>query len=45
MTKYKATIVFICEGHPRHWLLETVADSLYEEGEELIDCEIETIEE
>ena len=44
MTKYKATIVFTCNGHPRHWLPEIVEQSLYEEDERLIDCEIESLE-
>jgi len=44
MTKYKATIVFTCDGHPRKWLPEIVEQSLYKEDERLIEWEIEFIE-
>ena len=40
-TTFKVTLLLTCEGHPRKWLPEQVAGSLYGESEDLLDYEIE----
>ena len=45
MTKYKITLLVEANDSPRKWLPEAIAESLYDENEELLDYEIEEVEE